>query len=176
MACQNSAVDRSPDSIAKKAKRQVSISTFEKWQRNYDREYQTLTWLKCNRDERCRDLVQSLWCSVCKEYEQRICSMKNYSDAWITGSQNQRTSNLLDHARSEQHKAAMSRHRAAKHEQQTSQCQAIHQLHSLYWRWENLKEEEWSGNLSWATWWPGRELRLKNFLFYKSLNLGMEST
>ena len=41
MACQNSMVERSPDSIAKKAKRQVSISTFEKWQRNYDREYQT---------------------------------------------------------------------------------------------------------------------------------------
>ena len=114
MACHNSVVERSPDSIAKKAKLQVSISTFEKWQRNYDREHQTLTWLKCDRDERCRDRVRSLWCSVCKEYQQRISSMKNYSDAWITGSQNQRTSNLLDHVRSEQHKAAMLRHRAAQ--------------------------------------------------------------
>ena len=106
---------------------QISINTegalqlaYKQWQAsrgiecNYDREHQTLTWLKCDRDERCRDRVRSLWCSVCKEYQQRISSMKNYSDAWITGSQNQRTSNLLDHVRSEQHKAVMLRHRAAQ--------------------------------------------------------------
>lgn len=33
--------------------------------------------------------------------------MKNYSAAWVTGSENQRTSNLLNHAIIEQHKLAM---------------------------------------------------------------------
>ena len=40
--------------------------------------------------------------------------MKNYSGAWVTGSKNQRTSNVLDHVASHQHKAAMSSLRAAK--------------------------------------------------------------
>ena len=43
-----------------------------------------------------------------------IYSMKNYSRAWVTGSENQRTSNVLDHVASDQHKAAMSRLRAAQ--------------------------------------------------------------
>ena len=51
--------------------------------------------------------------------------MKNYSDAWVTGSYNQRTNNLLDHVRSEQHKAAMSRRR-------TAQAQAANQPVTSY--------------------------------------------
>ena len=35
--------------------------------------------------------------------------MKNYSATWANGSANQRTSNVLDHAGSDAHKAAMSR-------------------------------------------------------------------
>ena len=97
---------------AKKAKRQVAISTFEKWQLNYDREHQTLTWLKCDRDTRDKDVVALLWCSACREYQGKICSLKNYSQAWITGSENHRTSNVLDHVASDQHKAAMSHLRA----------------------------------------------------------------
>ena len=49
-----------------------------------------------------------LWCSACREYQSKICAMKNYSRSWIAGSENQRTSNVLDHVASEQHKAAMS--------------------------------------------------------------------
>ena len=40
--------------------------------------------------------------------------MNNYSSTWITGSTNQRTSNLLDHVASDQHKAAMARLRTAE--------------------------------------------------------------
>ena len=39
---------------AKKAKRQVSVATFKKWQTNYKQEYQSLTWLRCDVDERDR--------------------------------------------------------------------------------------------------------------------------
>ena len=35
---------------AKKVKRQLTIATFEKWQRLYEQEHQTLTWLRCKRD------------------------------------------------------------------------------------------------------------------------------
>ena len=109
-----SSSDTSDACSTKKAKRQVSISTFEKWQQNFDREHQTLTWLRCDKDQQDRDLVSLLWCAVCREFQNRICSMKNYSRAWVTGSTNQRTSNLLDHVASEQHKAAMAHHRTAR--------------------------------------------------------------
>ena len=33
--------------------------------------------------------------------------MRNYSKAWINGSTNHRTSNIIDHANSEQHRAAI---------------------------------------------------------------------
>ena len=55
-----------------------------------------------------------LWCSTCREFKSKICSMKNYSQAWVTGSENLRTSNMLDHMVSDQHKAAMSHLRTAQ--------------------------------------------------------------
>ena len=95
----------------KKMKRQVSLATFEKWQRQFDEvdeELQTLTWLRCDKDHADRMLVSSLWCQVCRDYENRIVGRRNFSQAWITGSSNQRTSNVTDHAKSEQHETAMS--------------------------------------------------------------------
>ena len=53
---------------AKKAKRQVAVSTFEKWQRNYDCDHQTLSWLRCDTDKADRNLVALLWCSVSRNY------------------------------------------------------------------------------------------------------------
>ena len=33
------------DNSSKKSKRQVKVSTFDKWKRDMDRDYNTLTWL-----------------------------------------------------------------------------------------------------------------------------------
>ncbi len=103
--------DLSSSSSCKKKKRCISIATFNKWKVNYDSDHQTLTWLKC---EQRRGEVTVLWCSVCREYQDKVYGSRNMSEAWITGSENQRTSNLLDHAKSVQHKGAMSRHRTAQ--------------------------------------------------------------
>ena len=51
-------------------------------------------------------------CAVCTRFEASIRGLKNLSDAWISGSNNHRTSNIVDHAKSEQHKASMMRLRA----------------------------------------------------------------
>ena len=48
--------------------------------------------------------------------------MKNFSCSWIVGLTNQRISNITDHAKTEQHKAAMSHHRI---EQSKSTCVPI---------------------------------------------------
>ena len=56
--------------------------------------------------------LASLHCALCKKYEGHLQSFKSFNAAWITGSTNQKVSNVLDHAGSEVHKAAMSRKRA----------------------------------------------------------------
>ena len=96
-------------SIAKKAKRQLTVATFQKWQRIHEQEHQTLTWLRCKRNRSDSTVVDSLFCEVCKIFEDNIRGMQNFSSTWISGSTNLRTSNMFDHASSEQHKAAMQR-------------------------------------------------------------------
>ena len=51
--------------------------------------------------------MAQLWCQACRNHERSITGIKKFS--WIVGSTNQKTSNLVDHAKSEQHRAAMSR-------------------------------------------------------------------
>ena len=89
-------------------KRQVTKATFEKWQQEHEREHQTLSWLRCKLDMD----VASLYCDVCRKYEGNLESLKNFSRVWFSGSTNQKVSNVLDHATSEVHKAAMVRLRA----------------------------------------------------------------
>ena len=66
-----------------------------------------MTWLRSEVDSQDKSLVSTLWCSVCRQYEKRICGHKNFSRAWIDGSSNHKTSNIADHANIEPHKAAM---------------------------------------------------------------------
>ena len=94
-------------SKAKQSKRQVSKETFYKWQRTYEREHQSLAWLRADMDAQDKSLVSMLWCVVCRQYQTRICRFKNFSRAWINGSSNHKTSNITDHVNSDPHKAAM---------------------------------------------------------------------
>ena len=48
-----------------------------------------------------------LWCEHCRKYEAGIKGQKKFSSAWIQRKLNQRTNSLIDHANSNQHKAAM---------------------------------------------------------------------
>ena len=97
----------SSSSSSKRAKRQVTVATFEKWRREQDREHNTLVWLCCDRDRADRLLVSTLWCKVCTDHEDRIVGMRNFSGVWLAGTSNHRVSNIADHARSEQHQAVI---------------------------------------------------------------------
>ena len=57
-----------------------------------------------------QDMVSTLWCNICRKHERNISGQKNFSRAWIEGSTSQRTSNVLDHATSNQPEAAMVRY------------------------------------------------------------------
>ncbi len=110
---------------AKRSKRQVSIATFERWKSQFDREHHSLLWLSCKKDPSDRSIVSTLYCEVCQKYESKIEGLRNYSAAWINGSANHKTSNILDHAKSEQHSAAMAHLRQV-------QAQASNQPLSTY--------------------------------------------
>lgn len=98
----------SDSSVAdKKKKQQVSVATFKQWQTSYEKEYQSLSWLRCSTDEHNPSLVDTLSCAFCTRFDDKIRGLKNLSSAWISGSNNHRTSNIVDHAKSEQHKASM---------------------------------------------------------------------
>ena len=64
-----------------------------------------LSWLRCDKQQKH---VETLWCATCRRFDDRIRGTKNFSSAWITGSTNQKLSNVLDHVWSEQHKSSMS--------------------------------------------------------------------
>ena len=75
---------------------------------NTKKSTKTHAWLRCEVDKRT-NLVVYLYCDVCRKYEERMQSMKNYTNTWVTGSTNQKVSNLTAHATSDTHKAAMIR-------------------------------------------------------------------
>ena len=91
----------------KEAKWKVSKETFQKWQRTYEKEHQTLSWLRTEMDCENKFLVSTLWCVDCRQYEAKVCGHKSFSSVRIDGSSNHKTSNVTDHAKSEPHKAAM---------------------------------------------------------------------
>ena len=51
-------------SKTKQLKRQVSKKTFHKWQWTYEREHQSVVWLRAEMDDQDKSLVSTLWC-VC---------------------------------------------------------------------------------------------------------------
>ena len=60
-----------------------------------------VTRLRCTTDEHDPLLVDTLTCAVCTRLEANIRGLKSFSSAWISGSNNHRTSNIVDHAKSD---------------------------------------------------------------------------
>ena len=90
-------------------RRKVMYSTYEKWRRDFDRECKTVTWLGCETEiAGGKRWVKRMHCTICKKYKERISGRRNYSERWISGADSLRTSNIRDHAHSDQHQHAMS--------------------------------------------------------------------
>ena len=92
------------DSGSTNAKKCVTYDTFAKWQRELDRECQTLSWLDCQTGmEGGKKIVEKLKCKVCTKFVDKIRGRKNFSDKWICGADSVRTSNVRDHAHNDMH-------------------------------------------------------------------------
>ena len=61
-------------------------------------------WLQF-KDE--KGLARDLTCKICSQYVDKIKHMREFREAWVTGSQNYKVSNANDHADSASHKMAM---------------------------------------------------------------------
>lgn len=133
----------------KEAKRQVTKDTFQKWQGNYERDYQSMVWLCAELDSQDKSLVSTLSCAVCQKHVSRICGIKNFSRAWIDGSTNHKTSNITDHANSEQHKVATMEYRKDQAKKRNEPKIAIAPLLavSCHHQWISLLESKLKGSL-----------------------------
>ena len=88
--------------------RKVKHETFKKWTNQYDQECQMITWLDCEMVLKgCMKVVVKLKCWLCTKYKDKIIGRKNFSDKWISGAESVRTTNIVDHAKSDQHTHAM---------------------------------------------------------------------
>ena len=93
-------------------RRRVTVTTVNKWKSEHDKALGTCLWLTYAKSD--RDHVASLQCSICKQFNDKIRSCRNYSSAFVVGSKNLRTSAFKDHAASEMHKRAMLLHTKSK--------------------------------------------------------------
>ena len=87
----------------------MACETFKKWQRDFDRESCTMTWLDCDTAaEGGKKVVEKLKCKVCTRFADNISCIRNSATKWIVGTDSVCTSNVHDHARNDQHKHTMS--------------------------------------------------------------------
>ena len=73
-----------------------------------DKDCKTLSWLECETSGTTgKKTVETLMSKVCIQFQSKIAGRRNYSDKWILGALSVRTSNIRDHAKSDQHAHAM---------------------------------------------------------------------
>ena len=85
-------------------KRSVSHGTFNKWKAELDKDYNTMSWLDCETVFVAgKKTVIKLKCKLCTQFESKIAGRRNYSDRWVMGADSIRTSNIKDHATTDQH-------------------------------------------------------------------------
>ena len=96
---------RSKNSARMVKKRGVTITTVEKWKRDYDKLLNTCVWLEY--DKMDREYVSVLKCKVCKQFSDKIQSARNFNPAFINRSKNLRASAMKDHGKTDMHQMAM---------------------------------------------------------------------
>eukprot|EP00731_Ephydatia_muelleri_P036427 Em0253g7a len=102
-------IEPEPEGEVEVKRKVVSLKTFQKWRTEMDRDLKTISWLSSSEAiENGKKIVKELKCSVCAKFRIQIMSRRNFSDYWITGASSIRTSNIRDHAKSDQHLHAMS--------------------------------------------------------------------
>ena len=89
-------------------KEKVTYTNFLKWRKDFDRNYHSVSWLECETETvGGKRTVSCLKCTVCRKFKDAIRHRRNFNEHWVTGANTMKTSNIRDHAQSEQHVYAM---------------------------------------------------------------------
>ncbi len=117
-------------------RRLVGYSTFQKWRQELDKECGTVSWLDCDTNSTgAKKTATKLKCKMCIKFKNKICGRRNYSDKWVVGADSVRTSNIKDHARTDQHQHAMTllakEHAEAKGQGPASYAPIVRAVHEL---------------------------------------------
>ena len=91
-------------------KRTVTRKTVEGWISQYDKEFHTMRWLDFSMAGDRKHVAQ-VRCKVCCEFSERLISLRNYRPTFIEGTDNVRSSAVVDHAKSAMHARAMDLYR-----------------------------------------------------------------
>ena len=86
-------------------KKRAVTKIVEKWISEND---QSLHTIRCLRFVGDREYVTKLKCDVCRKFNDKLMTMRNYRSAFIEGTANVRASTFTDHAATEMHQRAMS--------------------------------------------------------------------
>lgn len=92
-------------STALTKRRALTVSTVKRWIAENDRALNTTTWLTYTASD--RNFVESLKCSVCIKFQDKLRCMRNFKPGFIDGSRNLRVSSFKDHAASDMHARGM---------------------------------------------------------------------
>ena len=107
----NDSVGTSDDSAGSSSKkRTVNRKTVEGWISQYDKEFHTMRWLDFSMQGDGKH-VAVVRCKVCCEFSERLISLRNYRPTFIEGTDNVRSSAVVDHAKSAMHARAMDLYR-----------------------------------------------------------------
>eukprot|EP00117_Sycon_ciliatum_P041052 scpid91177/ scgid30087/ len=87
--------------------RGVRVVTCDTWIAEYDKEFSTSIWLQYDRCRDGRAVVECIKRKVCVRFAEKICSSKIFSESFIVGSRNLKTSAFKDHPASDMHQRAM---------------------------------------------------------------------
>ena len=103
----NDSVGTSDDSAGSSSKkRTVTRKTIEGWISQYDKEFHMMWWLDFLMQGDGKHVAEMRH-KVCCEFSERLISLRNYCPTFIEGTDNVRSSAVVDHAKSAMHSRAM---------------------------------------------------------------------
>ena len=95
----------------KSTKRALSVATADNWKNSSLIKYSGEVWLEVNIDPANKTNVSTLACKICKRFEDRINSIRNFNEAWVRdGSKRLLLHAAIEHAEGEPHKKAYDLH------------------------------------------------------------------
>ena len=92
-------------------KRTLAVATADNWKNSSLIKYSGEVWLEVNIDPANKTNVSTLACKICKQFKDRIYSIKNFNEAWVQdGGKRLLLHAAIEYAEGKPHKKAYDLH------------------------------------------------------------------